>query len=62
MLDLLLRILRHFVSPFTTWLVAKGLLPEAAQGDLTEFLILAIGFIVPVLWSDLRDRYQKWRS
>lgn len=49
------RFLRHAVAPFTTWLVAKGYLPEAMQSDVTEAIVLGLGFAVPFALSYIRD-------
>lgn len=51
----LLRFLRHAVAPFTTWLVAKGYLPEAMQSDVTEVIVLGLGFAIPFGVSYIRD-------
>jgi hypothetical protein len=50
------RLIRHAVAPVTAWLVANDWLPEYAQGDVTEGLVLAIGLTVPLVLSWWRDR------
>lgn len=54
------RFLRHALGPLVVLAVEKGWLPEAAQGDFTEAVVIALGFALPVLWSYVLDRMQ-WR-
>lgn len=50
------RLLRHLIAPLVAYAVAQGYLPEYAQGDVTEALVLAVALGVPLALSYLRDR------
>ena len=50
------RLIRHGFAPLVAWAVAKGWLPEYAQADVLEFIVLALGFGVPYLFSLWRDQ------
>lgn len=52
----LYRFLRHLFGPFVIFAVETGWLPKAAQGDVTELLVMAAGFGIPYAISWLRDR------
>lgn len=49
------RLIRHAVAPLTAWFVAKGYLPVEMQGDVTEFIIMLLAYLVPLAVSKLRD-------
>ncbi len=50
------RLLRHLIAPLVVIAVDRGWLPEAAQGDVTEALVLLAGLAVPVVWSWMREK------
>lgn len=50
------RLLRHLIAPLVVIAVDRGWLPEAAQGDVTEALVLLVGLAVPVVWSWMREK------
>lgn len=51
------RLLRHIFAPLVAWFVANGYLPEYMQGDVVEFMVLAVALAVPYAvswWRDVR--------
>ena len=54
------RFLRHVFGPFVVWAVANGYLPEWAQKDVIEALVICAGFVVPYVWSWIMDK-MGWR-
>jgi cell division protein FtsL len=50
------RFLRHLFGPIVVYAVETGWLPESAQGDGIEVLVMAFGFGVPYLISWWRDK------
>lgn len=50
------RLLRHIFAPLVAYAVAEGWLPEYAQGDVTEALVLGVALGVPFALSWWRDR------
>jgi len=52
----LLRFLRHAIAPLAALAVTLGWLPEYMQEDVTEALVLALGFVIPLAWSRWNDR------
>lgn len=50
------RFLRHALGPFTVLAVEQGWLPEAAQQDVTEAAVIALGFAIPFVWSWFLDK------
>lgn len=50
------RFLRHLTLPLVAWLVAKGYLPEALQGEAAEALITLGAFVVVYVWSMVNER------
>lgn len=55
----LMRLVRHGLTPLVAIAVKSGVLPEAAQGPVTEFLIILFFFIISVAWSFLYDVRKK---
>ncbi|WP_028955927.1 hypothetical protein [Sulfitobacter sp. 20_GPM-1509m] len=51
----LYRFLRHLIGPLVVFAVEKGWLPEYAQNDVTEALVMAAGFGIPYFISWWRD-------
>ena len=52
----LYRFLRHAFAPLVAYAVARGWLPEGAQGDVLEVLVIGFGFAIPYAISWWRDR------
>jgi hypothetical protein len=52
----LLRFLRHALAPFVVIAVERGWLPDGAQNDATEVLVILAGFGVAYLWSRRNER------
>ncbi|MFP4045038.1 MAG: hypothetical protein ACLFTP_10820 [Rhodosalinus sp.] len=50
------RLIRHVVAPLVTYAVAEGWLPEYAQQDVTEALVIALALALPIVWSRVRER------
>jgi len=50
------RFLRHALGPFVVLAVEQGWLPEAMQQDTLEAGVIALGFLLPFLWSWILDR------
>lgn len=50
------RFLRHALGPFAVLAVEQGWLPEAAQQDVTEAIVIALGFLLPFGWSLFLDK------
>lgn len=50
------RLIRHGVAPLVAWLVANDHLPEYMREDVTEFAVLAVALVIPVMVSWLRDQ------
>jgi len=57
--ELLLSVIRHAIAPIITWMVAKGIIESelastlltSGAAEITQWFILAIASILPVLWS-----------
>lgn len=49
------RLLRHIFAPLVAWFVANGYLPDYMQGDVVEFMVLAVALAVPYAVSWWRD-------
>lgn len=45
------------MGPFVVLAVQQGWIPEAAQEDVLEAAIIALGFIVPIGWSYALDKW-----
>ena len=52
----LYRFLRHAFAPLVAYAVAQGWLPESAQGDVLEMLVIALGVGIPYAISWWRDQ------
>lgn len=52
----IMRLIRHGVAPLVAYAVAGGYLPEYMAGDVTEFIVLGIAIIAPLVFSWQRDR------
>lgn len=52
----LMRFMRHAFAPLVIYAVERGWLPEAAQADVIEALVIAVAFAIPYGLSWLRDR------
>lgn len=50
------RFLRHALGPFAVLAVDKGWLPEAMQDDVMESAVVALGFLLPFVWSWILDK------
>lgn len=50
------RFLRHAFAPIVVYLVERGLLPEWAQKDVLEALVIGAAFVIPYGISWLRDK------
>ena len=50
------RFLRHALGPFAVLAVEQGWIPEAAQKDVVEAVVIALGFAIPFGWSWLLDK------
>jgi len=53
--EVVMRLLRHMLVPLAVYLTQHGYLPEAAQGDFVEFIIIGLAFVVTLAWSYLRE-------
>ena len=51
------RLIRHLIAPLVVIAVDQGWLPESAQHDVTEALVLVVGIAVPLVWSWARERW-----
>ena len=52
----IMRLIRHGVAPLIAYAVAGGYLPESMAGDVTEFIVLGVAIIAPLVFSWLRDQ------
>jgi len=52
----IMRLIRHGVAPLVAYAVAGGYLPESMAGDVTEFIVLGVAIIAPIIFSWQRDR------
>jgi len=52
----LIRLVRHLVAPLIAYLVTAGYLPEALQGQVTEFVLMGVGVAVALTFSWTRDQ------
>lgn len=50
------RFLRHAFAPIVVYLVERGILPEWAQNDVLEALVIGAAFAIPYGISWLRDK------
>jgi hypothetical protein len=50
------RFIRHSLAPLVAYAVAAGWLPEGAQGDVLEALVIAVAWLLPMAWSYARER------
>ena len=51
------RLIRHIVAPLVTYAVSQGWLPEYAQQDVTEALVIGLALALPIVWSWARERW-----
>ncbi len=61
------RLARHLALPIAVWMVAKGYLPEEAQGDFVEAMALAIPAVIVYVtswWRDFKksETWKRWNS
>lgn len=52
------RFLRHLIAPLMIMAVERGWLPRGTEYDVTEALVIAMAFLLPLVWSYARDRIE----